>query len=460
MAIKSIGQFISALRKANGMTQKQLAERLNVSDKAVSRWERDESAPDLSLIPVIAEIFGVTSDEILRGERKNQADEDFTPQSNARVEKQIEHLINSTRTKFIICSIISIGISFVGLLAAMICNFGFNRAGLGFLIGCIFYIPAIICEILFVILTVNSIKTSGFEDEKLNEYKKVLFKTAFYTFAIILYLFCITIPFIENGTNFFGITFDYWLLRNLIYTILYAVIFFVGLTVANRVAVKKGFFTLNEKEQKNADEIFKLKKKSAILLVILIAVTFTLHFIFDGTPLYSAIWQAAASGREYTDLAEFKEYIETNEEPLDWTEYHFGYSAHHSEGVEETVTQASDNEDYIINEDGVYEDIYDEDYALNEETGDETTYDDYEIFTIDAPDGTVLCEYKHINRNVFHIDVKYDGDKVTVYTYTEADFSRADHVTGIINACIVSAYFIEALGVIIGYNVKKRKIVK
>ena len=65
MQKKSIGQFIAALRKANGMTQKQLGERLNVSDKAVSRWERDECAPDLSLIPVIAEIFSVTSDEIL-----------------------------------------------------------------------------------------------------------------------------------------------------------------------------------------------------------------------------------------------------------------------------------------------------------------------------------------------------------------------------------------------------------
>ena len=71
MQKKSIGQFIAALRKANGMTQKQLGERLNVSDKAVSRWERDECAPDLSLIPVIAEIFSVTSDEILRGERAN-----------------------------------------------------------------------------------------------------------------------------------------------------------------------------------------------------------------------------------------------------------------------------------------------------------------------------------------------------------------------------------------------------
>lgn len=64
MERKTIGSFIAALRKANGMTQKELADRLLVSDKAVSRWERDECAPDISLIPVIAELFGVTSDEL------------------------------------------------------------------------------------------------------------------------------------------------------------------------------------------------------------------------------------------------------------------------------------------------------------------------------------------------------------------------------------------------------------
>lgn len=67
MEQRTIGKFITALRKASGMTQRDLAERLGVSDKSVSRWERDEGAPDLSLIPVLAEIFGVTCDELLRG---------------------------------------------------------------------------------------------------------------------------------------------------------------------------------------------------------------------------------------------------------------------------------------------------------------------------------------------------------------------------------------------------------
>ena len=70
MERKTIGGFIAALRRANGMTQRELADRLNVSDKTVSRWERDESAPELAAIPVIAEIFGVSCDELLRGERR------------------------------------------------------------------------------------------------------------------------------------------------------------------------------------------------------------------------------------------------------------------------------------------------------------------------------------------------------------------------------------------------------
>lgn len=446
MARKSIGQFIAALRKANGMTQKQLAERLNVSDKAVSRWERDESAPDLSLIPVIAEIFGVTSDEILRGERKNQDNDELPFQSNTKVEKQIEHLINDSRTKFTIRSIIAAGIGFLGLLAAIICNFCFYRAGLGFLIGCLFYVVAAICEVSFFILAVNSIKTSGFDGESVNKCKKELFRSAVFVFSIILFLLFISIPFIEQGSDYFGIAVEEWLIRGAIYVLIYTFTCSISITVANRIAVKKGFFTLSEKEQENSNKILTLKIDSAIILAIMLVVTLICHYIYDATSVYDYIRDAVKGGREYTDLAEFKEYIETDE-PLEYTEFHFGYSVHHNESVEESATQTLDDE-YIY------------DRIDGEEIDDEITYDDYETFTIDAPDGTVLCEYKHINTNVVEVEVEYWGDKVTVHTYTMADTYRANHVTKVIRSCIVSAYFIEALGVIIGYNVKKRRIVK
>ena len=67
MEAKTMGSFLAALRKGRRDDPAGAAEQLHVSDKAVSRWERDECAPDLALIPVIAEIFSVTCDELLRG---------------------------------------------------------------------------------------------------------------------------------------------------------------------------------------------------------------------------------------------------------------------------------------------------------------------------------------------------------------------------------------------------------
>ncbi len=61
-----IAKNISALRVSAGMTQIDLAEKLNYSDKAVSKWERAESIPDVSVLLEVAELFGVTLDYIVR----------------------------------------------------------------------------------------------------------------------------------------------------------------------------------------------------------------------------------------------------------------------------------------------------------------------------------------------------------------------------------------------------------
>lgn len=65
-AIKT-GKLISALRTSKGMTQKQLADKINISDKAVSKWERGEGCPDVSILPVLADALGIEVDNILNG---------------------------------------------------------------------------------------------------------------------------------------------------------------------------------------------------------------------------------------------------------------------------------------------------------------------------------------------------------------------------------------------------------
>ena len=66
----TFGSYIRSLRTQNGMTQAQLADRLCVTDKAVSKWERDLSYPDITLFPRLADLLGVTVDDLLR-ESKN-----------------------------------------------------------------------------------------------------------------------------------------------------------------------------------------------------------------------------------------------------------------------------------------------------------------------------------------------------------------------------------------------------
>ena len=61
----SIGKRIMTLRKGKGLTQEQLAERVSVSPQAVSKWENDVSCPDIAIIPKLAEVLGVSTDELL-----------------------------------------------------------------------------------------------------------------------------------------------------------------------------------------------------------------------------------------------------------------------------------------------------------------------------------------------------------------------------------------------------------
>lgn len=65
MANKTMGEIISTLRKEKGMTQKELADMLNITDKAVSKWERDVAYPDTQTLPKLAEIFGVSLEELM-----------------------------------------------------------------------------------------------------------------------------------------------------------------------------------------------------------------------------------------------------------------------------------------------------------------------------------------------------------------------------------------------------------
>ena len=101
-----VGAFLKDLRKEKGITQEQLAEKLGVSGRTISRWETGKNMPDISLLVEIAEFFDVSIPEIIKGERKSEYMKNETKEvaetmsDYAKAEK--EQLIKSFRNMSII----------------------------------------------------------------------------------------------------------------------------------------------------------------------------------------------------------------------------------------------------------------------------------------------------------------------------------------------------------------------
>ena len=88
------GGFIKELRKERDMTQKQLADLLHITDRAVSKWERGVCAPDISLLEPLAEILGVSIVELIQGERAEAPQE-----AEASAKEIISYSQNEVRRK-------------------------------------------------------------------------------------------------------------------------------------------------------------------------------------------------------------------------------------------------------------------------------------------------------------------------------------------------------------------------
>ena len=67
---KTLGTMIAELRRQHGMTQLELAEKMGVTDKAVSKWERDLSCPDINSIPNLAQVLGVSVEELMQTKKE------------------------------------------------------------------------------------------------------------------------------------------------------------------------------------------------------------------------------------------------------------------------------------------------------------------------------------------------------------------------------------------------------
>ncbi len=114
-----IGKFIAKCRKEKKLTQAQLAEKLNITDRAVSKWETGKSMPDSSIMLELCEILGITVNELLSGEEIDMESFEKKADENLIALKRKDE---NNMTKNVIISILFSVTLLIGIMVCLICN--------------------------------------------------------------------------------------------------------------------------------------------------------------------------------------------------------------------------------------------------------------------------------------------------------------------------------------------------
>ena len=422
MEKKTMGGFMAALRKAHGMTQKELAERLNVSDKTVSRWERDDGLPDLSLIPVLAEIFGITCDELLRGERAASRD---VPSDalTAKAEKQRKNLMTQSLRRFQNRSWITIGLAVAGLLAAAIANLGFLRAYIGFFLGAVYYLAAAVCEAIFVNNARYAVEDASLDAEELLPYRYQVQQRAERVFVLIATLLGATLPLIFVGDAHWGVDGGSWFLGGLFCGGIACAAAAVFLYFLHGAQLRRGTYPLAETLRGNYVHNRRWQRICTLLLLAVAVVTFVLHMAL------TTIW-GPFSIMEGTTFDDYDSFVAFMEQDIP-----------------------------AGNQNSMWADSNSEPITYYDQNGNEISEEEALRETLELPDGTVVCSY--IQRNQSVVSIRYsprDGTLLPITVFTQSDVNQAQQTAAIRHVIFAVVYCVEVAGALI-LCLKKRKTV-
>lgn len=430
MEKKTMGSFIAALRRASGMTQRELAERLNVSDKSVSRWERDDGAPDLALIPVIAEVFGITCDELLRGERA-AAGESTTQESahTERAEKQRGRLLRASLARFRSYSYLAIALAVGGFLVAHGCNAALERALIGFFLGAVFFVGAAAVEAVQCSAALLAVSDEELTGEDIEAYRAAVVRWAERSFGAVWTLFATTLPLLLafKPVNYNGFTLSKTTVGITISWYAYLLIVLAALALwvlvvqaVNKGLVKKGVLAHGEGERVVDPQNRRLRRVLALSLCAALFVSFFANRALVGF----GDTRRLAEGTVFTDFNDFRRFM--------WQKV----NAENSDGFAVApAPEASVAPDNAWNEnlEGTRRAIYDE-------------------------NGEELYVYYQRNWSVSSVEAgDAENDYLPITVYTSADLRAAQNKAQTINAAFYVVYALECAAAVVIYRKKREK---
>ncbi len=441
---KTIGKFISALRRANGMTQKELGERLFVSDKTVSRWERDECTPELSLIPAISEIFGITTDELLRGERNSQNREealtdDILNKQKLKSDKQFKIMLHNSVKKYNNLTFISIGISILALIAAIITNLGFAKGLIGFCLATVFIVASEICQICFSFnskFLIDEEETTYLEQlkkENSNNIKKLIL-ISFINIAI--FSFCLPLVTLIDGVNY-GMGFISWIKYGLLFLVVALVLSYLIYTLLIKTyLIQRETLIYNEHQLQNIKE-----NRNRLVKLSLVAIFITLILGIIVLIINIIGIDAFAKKQTFNSVDEFKSFMEKQYD--EWYDEGYGDGNEYYDSVGNIIIKDPD---------------LDKDYTYT------PSHPFKRYGEIKDSNGNIICEY-YYNPNLYK-KINFNdksNDKMPVQVYTKQAFYEASKsfsdIQGVLCFLMILNFIVCTLIYVI-VNIKNRVKIK
>lgn len=327
MEKKTMGAFLAALRKANGYTQQEVADKLNVSNKTISKWECDDGCPEIMMLPVIAELYSVTVDEILKGERITKTETETKPETT---EKRAKYLIERALTKNKNLNVIAVTLSVVG---AILPYFVLKFIPINYhFIPVIISVVLITAAIIITLIATNNLKSNLYSSDIINEND---IKIAKYT--AIKYLYTVIAL---SVTSVIGIVFVLLGIPFLLPFLFLPIILFITGIITYSL-----YFKYAQKEnlvkQKTKEEILRRKKfikVTAVICSIVVICSILLCLIpayFNATATYGFSFMDGIS-YQYETLEEAeKEYYKIKNAIVDGKEL---YSLVEYNNIELSVT--------------------------------------------------------------------------------------------------------------------------
>ena len=305
MEKRTMGKFIAVMRKANGMTQQELGDKLMVSDNTVSKWERDERMPDISLLPAIAEVFGITTDELLRGERNNPEREGYGTEENetkqkAKSDKQLKNILNKKTRVYNSLTCVSVVIIFFSLILGFLIV-GFLLPSVLTVIGFGLLVVAVVCQIVFA----NNALIRPDEDEQystsIGKFNLKVIDTAAWVIIITLSIFLFSALFLYDFYRNGSAARSYGAITLVFAEISYLVYVFV----VRKAFEKRGFIVLADEKAKVIKCNRNLLKKMSVICGVGAIV-----FVSIGHGIFASSIYVNKHYQKFNDLQEFKAYME------------------------------------------------------------------------------------------------------------------------------------------------------